>query len=157
VSADKPKGGSSDETELEQREYSSPACSLREIEQEAAARNRVTIFHNPACTKSRQTLALIREAGIEPRIVEYLRTPPTEAELLAIVQRLRISPLDLIRKNEAVFLENYAGKSLTDMQWIEAMVAHPILIERPIVVRGADAAIGRPPENVKRLLELNGT
>lgn len=133
-------------------EFSSPACSLQEIEKEAAARERVIIFHNPACSKSRETLALIRAAGIEPRVIEYLKTPPTEAELYAILQRLRLSPLELIRKNEAVFREQYAGKSLTDMQWIEAMVANPILIERPIVLRGSEAALGRPPENVRALL-----
>ena len=81
-----------------------------------------------------------------------MKTPPTEAELDAILQRLGLSPLELIRKNESIYREQYADKSLTDMQWIEAMVANPILIERPIVLRGSEAALGRPPENVKRLL-----
>jgi arsenate reductase len=112
----------------------------------------LTIYHNPACSKSRETLALLRSRGHEPRIVEYLKTPPTEAELSAIVRKLGIEPLQLVRRNEQVFKDKYAGKTLDDKQWIKAMVANPILIERPIVVRGAAAAIGRPPQNVEALL-----
>ncbi|MGH8237458.1 MAG: arsenate reductase (glutaredoxin) [Steroidobacteraceae bacterium] len=112
----------------------------------------LTIFHNPACSKSRETLALIRERGHEPHIVEYLKTPPSEAELSAIVRKLGIKPLELVRRNEQVFKDKYAGKTLSDQQWIEAMVADPILIQRPIVVRGERCAIGRPPEDVERLL-----
>ena len=113
----------------------------------------LTIYHNPACTKSRQTLELIRASGHEPRVVEYLKTPPSEAELTAIVHKLGIAPLQLVRRNEQVFKDRYAGKTLSDAQWIEAMVAHPILMERPIVVRGNAAAIGRPPQNVEPLLK----
>ena len=112
----------------------------------------LTIFHNPACSKSRETLALIRERGHEPHIVEYLKTPPSEAELSAIVRKLGIKPLELVRRNEQVFKDKYAGKTLSDQQWIKAMVADPILIQRPIVVRGERCAIGRPPEDVERLL-----
>jgi arsenate reductase (glutaredoxin) len=112
----------------------------------------LTIYHNPACSKSRETLALLRSRGHEPRIVEYLKTPPTEAEFSAIVRKLGIEPLQLVRRNEQVFKDKYAGKTLDDKQWIKAMVANPILIERPIVVRGAAAAIGRPPQNVEALL-----
>lgn len=112
----------------------------------------LTIYHNPACSKSRETLALLRSRGHEPRIVEYLKTPPTEAELSAIVRKLGIEPLRLVRRNEQVFKDKYAGKTLDDKQWIKAMVANPILIERPIVVRGSAAAIGRPPQNVESLL-----
>ena len=115
-------------------------------------RETLTIYHNPACTKSRETLALIRARGHEPRIVEYLKTPPSEAELTAIVRKLGITPLELIRRNEQVFKDQYAGKTLADKDWIKAMVKHPILIQRPIVVRGDAAAIGRPPEDVERLL-----
>ncbi|HEV7715817.1 MAG TPA: arsenate reductase (glutaredoxin) [Steroidobacteraceae bacterium] len=111
-----------------------------------------TLFHNPRCTKSRATLALLRERGVEPRVVEYLDTPPTAAELTAIVAKLGIEPEQLVRKGEEVFKANYAGKTLTDPQWIAAMVKHPILIERPIVVSGKRAVIGRPPENVNALL-----
>ena len=115
-------------------------------------RETLTIYHNPACTKSRETLALIRSRGHEPRVVEYLKTPPSEAELTAIVRKLGIKPLELVRRNEQVFKDKYAGKTLDDKAWIKAMVANPILIQRPIVVRGDEAAIGRPPEDVERLL-----
>jgi arsenate reductase (glutaredoxin) len=140
-----------DPDEPEQREYSSPACYLHEFEQQQAG-NVVTIYHNPACSKSRETLALIRASGIEPRIVEYLETPPGETELAAIVRKLGIAPADLVRNTEAVFREKYAGRTLDDAAWIRALIADPILIQRPIVVRGEAAAIGRPPENVKKLL-----
>ena len=115
-------------------------------------RETLTIYHNPACTKSRETLALIRARGHEPQIVEYLKNPPSEAELTAIVRKLGIKPLELIRRNEQVFKDKYAGKTLADKDWIKAMVKDPILIQRPVVVRGAEAAIGRPPEDVERLL-----
>lgn len=115
-------------------------------------RTTLTIYHNPACSKSRETLALIRERGHQPHIVEYLKTPPSETELSAIVRKLGIKPLDLVRRNEQVFKDKYAGKTLSDKEWIKAMVADPILIQRPIVVRGDAAAIGRPPEDVERLL-----
>lgn len=111
-----------------------------------------TIFHNPKCSKSRATLELLKERGVQPQVVEYLKTPPTAAELKAIVTKLGIRPEDLVRKGEAIYKENYAGKTLTDAQWIEAMVRHPILIERPIVIQGDKAVLGRPPENVLALL-----
>jgi arsenate reductase (glutaredoxin) len=113
----------------------------------------LTIYHNPACTKSRETLALIRERGFEPHIVEYLKTPPSEAELSAIVRKLGIKPLELVRRNEQVFKDKYAGKTLADKEWIKAMVANPILMQRPIVMRGEAAAIGRPPQDVEPLLK----
>ena len=115
-------------------------------------RETLTIYHNPACTKSRETLALIRSRGHEPRVIEYLKTPPCEAELTAIVRKLGIEPLELVRRNEQVFKDKYAGKTLWPKEWIKAMIKDPILIQRPIVVRGDEAAIGRPPEDVERLL-----
>jgi arsenate reductase len=111
-----------------------------------------TIYHNPKCTKSRATLALLQEHGVEPTVIEYLKAPPTATELKAIVAKLGIKPEALVRKGEDLFKANYAGKTLTDAQWIDAMVKHPILIERPIVVSGARAVLGRPPENVQPLL-----
>jgi arsenate reductase len=111
-----------------------------------------TIFHNPKCTKSRQTLALLQEGGAEPKVIEYLKTPPTAAELKAILAKLGMKPEQLVRKGEDVYKEKFAGKTLTDAQWIDALVKNPILIERPIVVSGDRAVIGRPPENVKTLL-----
>jgi arsenate reductase len=129
-------------------EYSSPACYLHEFEDDA-----LTIYHNPACSKSRATLELARASGVPLTVVEYLKTPPSAAELAVIIARLGLAPADLVRKGEAVFKERFAGRRLSDAQWIEAMVAHPILIERPIVVgaRGG-AVIGRPPENLRALL-----
>lgn len=111
-----------------------------------------TIYHNPRCTKSRTTLALLQQHNIEPIVVEYLQTPPTEAELRSLLNKLGMQPEQLVRKSESVFREEYAGKTLNDTQWIDAMVSHPILIERPIVVRGERAVIGRPPENIESLL-----
>jgi arsenate reductase len=112
-----------------------------------------TIYHNPRCSKSRSTLELLQEHGIEPRVVEYLKTPPSAQELKAIVTRLGIRPEQLVRKTEDVYKSQYAGRTLTDAEWIEAMVRDPILIERPIVVSGERAVLGRPPENVTQLLK----
>jgi arsenate reductase len=111
-----------------------------------------TIYHNPRCTKSRATLELLRQRGIEPVIVSYLETPPNAAELRAIVTKLGIVPEQLVRQGEDVYKAKYAGKALSDSQWIKAMVEDPVLIERPIVVHGQRAVIGRPPENVETLL-----
>lgn len=113
----------------------------------------LTIYHNPKCSKSRETLALLEGRGIRPRVVEYLKAPPSAAELSDIVARLGIRPESLVRKGEDIYKAKYAGKTLTDAQWIEAMVRDPILIERPIVVAGGRAAIGRPPERVLELLD----
>jgi arsenate reductase (glutaredoxin) len=117
-----------------------------------ASSDKLTIYHNPSCTKSRETLALIQANGIQPHVIEYLRKPPTAAELISIVQKLRISPEELVRKTEPVYKEKYAGKVMDDKQWIAALVADPILLQRPIVVRGREAVIGRPPENARKLL-----
>ena len=111
----------------------------------------VTIYHNPRCSKCRATLALLEERGARPKVVEYLETPPSVAELRTIVRKLGIEPQDLVRRGEEVFKEQYAGRTLTGAQWLEVMANHPILIERPIVVRGAKAVLGRPPEKVSQL------
>lgn len=111
------------------------------------------IYHNPRCGKSRATLALLRENGIEPQIVEYLKQPPSASELRAILSALGMKPEQLVRRGEDVFKTTYAGKTLTDAQWIDVLVEHPILIERPIVVSGKRAVVGRPPENVMQLIE----
>jgi arsenate reductase (glutaredoxin) len=131
----------------EPREYSSPACYLHEFDMKP-----ITIYHNPRCTKSRETLALIEAAGIRPQVIEYLQTPPTTSELKSIAKKLGIKPIELVRKGEAIYKEKYAGKELSDAEWIAAMVADPILIERPIVVGDKGAVIGRPPEKVKTLI-----
>ncbi|UII32007.1 arsenate reductase (glutaredoxin) [Fulvivirga ulvae] len=112
----------------------------------------LTIYHNPRCRKSRETLNIIEDSGAMVEVVEYLKTPPAKGDLKRIVEKLGIKPEDLIRKGETVYKEKYKGKSLTDDEWIDAMEENPILIERPIVVKGDTAVIGRPPENVKDLL-----
>jgi arsenate reductase len=112
----------------------------------------VTIYHNPRCGKSRSTLALLEEKGITPQVVEYLKTPPSAAELREICRKLGIRPEQLVRKGEDIYKTEYAGRTLSDAEWIEAMARHPILIERPIVIRGSRAVIGRPPENALDLL-----
>lgn len=111
----------------------------------------VTLYHNPRCSKSRQALALLREKGIEPAIVEYLATPPDAAELRRVLGLLGIGPRALLRAKEA----REAGlddPALSDDALIEAMVANPIVIERPIAVAGGKAAVGRPPERVLDVL-----
>ena len=113
----------------------------------------VTIYHNPRCSTSRKTLELIRAKGIEPTIIEYITTPPSEAELEKILALLGMEPRQLIRTKEAVYrdlrLENH---QVTRRQLIQAMVEHPILIERPIVLSKGKAALGRPPERVEAIL-----
>lgn len=112
----------------------------------------ITIYHNPRCGKSRAALALLEDRGIAPNVVEYLKTPLDAPTLSALVKQLGIRAEQLIRKGEDVFKDHYAGKSLTEQQWIQAMVDHPILMERPLIVRGARAVIGRPPEKALELL-----
>ena len=113
----------------------------------------VTIYHNPRCSKSRQTLQLLTDKDIEPELVLYLENPPSKTVLKELLAKLNISPRELLRKGEAEYKENgLADASLSDEQLIEAMVKHPILIERPIVVNGSKAALGRPPENVLKIL-----
>ena len=111
------------------------------------------IFHNPRCSKSRQTLAMLQERGLDPKIIRYLETPPSPDELAGLLAKLGIPPRALIRKGEAPYTElGLADNSLSDAQLIEAMATHPVLIERPIVVHQGRAALGRPPEQVLELL-----
>ena len=112
-----------------------------------------TIYHNPRCSKSRQTLALLEERGISPRVVDYLKTPPSAAELRAILKKLGLRPRDLMRKGEPRYAElGLKDCDADDDTLIALMVANPILIERPIVVSGGKAALGRPPESVLEIL-----
>jgi arsenate reductase (glutaredoxin) len=114
--------------------------------------SRWTLYHNPRCSKSRAALELLEKHGIAPQVIDYLKTPPSAAELRSIVRMLGIPPEQLIRRGEDVFKTQYAGKQLSDDQWIEAMAANPILIERPIVIRDQRAVLGRPAENVAKLI-----
>lgn len=113
----------------------------------------LTIYHNPRCSKSRQTLQLLRDRGIEPRIVEYLTSPPSAAELDRILSLLDRTPRDLMRRKEALYRElGLDDPSLDRAALIQAMVEYPILIERPIVLANGKAALGRPPEDVLAIL-----
>lgn len=109
------------------------------------------IYHNPRCSKSRSACVLIAENGITAEVVEYLKTPPSREELRTLLKMLGMKPVELVRQGEAEFKAYYTGRTLTDEEWLDALVAHPILIERPIVVRGDKAVVARPPE---RVLEL---
>ncbi|HFD79941.1 MAG TPA: arsenate reductase (glutaredoxin) [Gammaproteobacteria bacterium] len=111
------------------------------------------IYHNPRCSKSRQTLELLRERDIEPEIVEYLKTPPDCAQLERILDLLGLEPRQLMRRNETEYRElGLDDDTLSREQLIQAMVEHPRLIQRPIVVHGQRAALGRPPEAVLDIL-----
>lgn len=113
----------------------------------------VTIYHNPRCSKSRATLALIEARGIKPKIVDYLKTPPSAAELKAILRKLGLTPRDILRTGETIYAElGLKTRDLDDDALIALMVKNPILIERPIVVAGDKAAVGRSPENVLAIL-----
>ena len=113
----------------------------------------VTIYHNPRCTKSRQTLELLRRQGLEPNIIEYLKYPPRKSELTEILALLGLPPRALMRKKEEAYKTNDLDTpGLSDEQLVAAMIEHPILIERPIVLANGKAAIGRPPENVLEII-----
>ncbi len=115
--------------------------------------SKITIYHNPRCSKSRQSLQLLQEQGIEPTIVEYLQTPPSKSKLQALLTLLDMEPRELMRTNEAEYKENHlADTTLSKAQLIDAMIAHPKLIQRPIIVNGDKAVIGRPPENILEIL-----
>ncbi len=112
-----------------------------------------TIYHNPRCSKSRQTLALLEAKGVEPDVVLYLEDSPDAQTLKDLLKKLGLQARDLLRKGEDIYKElGLSDPSLTDAAIIDAMVAHPKLIERPIVVKGKRAVLGRPPENVLELL-----
>ncbi len=113
----------------------------------------ITIYHNPKCSKSRQTLELLKEKGIEPKVIEYLKNIPTKEELKELIKKLNITPKDLLRTNEDIYkeLKKQNGEP-NEMQAIEWMLENPKLIERPIVVKNDKAVLGRPPENIKNLL-----
>jgi len=108
----------------------------------------IQIYHNQRCGKSRNCLLALQESNKEFEIINYLNTPPTATELTLLLKKLNFAPIELIRKKESIWIENYKGKNLTDDQIIQAMVENPILIERPIVVKGDQAIIGRDLDQV---------
>ncbi|MDJ0614125.1 MAG: arsenate reductase (glutaredoxin) [Rhizobiaceae bacterium] len=112
----------------------------------------VTVWHNPRCSKSRQTLALLQENGHEPAVIEYLKDAPSKAEILQALVKLEISAHDLMRRREKVYKELGLSKESSDKALVQAMHENPILIERPIVFANGKAAIGRPPEAVLKIL-----
>lgn len=113
----------------------------------------ITIYHNPACGTSRNTLAMIRASGVEPQVIEYLKTPPSKAELQGLLQKMRISPRALLREKGTPYAElNLGDTSLSDEALIDAMLQHPILMNRPVVVTAKGAALCRPSELVLPLL-----
>lgn len=113
----------------------------------------VTIYHNPRCSKSRQTLQLLVDQGIDAEIIEYLKTPPSAADIKKILSMLNMQALDLMRKKEPEFRENHLDDDqLSEADLVDAISKHPKLMERPIVVNNGKAAIGRPPENVLGIL-----
>lgn len=118
-----------------------------------AAMAKVRIYHNPRCTKSRETLALLAEHGVEPEVIDYLKEPPSEQEVEQLIDKLDIEPHALLRTKEAPYAELGLSKKSARAQVARAIAQHPILLERPIVVVGKRAAIGRPPEIVLPLLE----
>jgi arsenate reductase len=111
------------------------------------------IYHNPRCSKSRETLSLIEQRTKKIEIVEYLKDNLSVIELEEIIKKLGINAIDLVRKKEDIWIENYKGKDLTEKEMVEAMVKHPKIMERPIVVNGEKSIIGRPPENVLTILD----
>lgn len=117
----------------------------------AAAKNDVVIYHNPRCSKSRQALELLRERGKEPRVVEYLKAAPSATEIKALLDLLGVPPHELLRKGEEAYAKLGLSKDSSKAEVAKAIAAHPILLERPVVVVGKRAVIARPPE---RLLEL---
>ena len=115
---------------------------------------KIKIYHNPRCSKSRQTLQLLQDKNITPEIILYLESPPTKAELKDLLKKLGISPRDLLRTSEQAYKEaGLSDASLTEQQLLQAMITEPKLIQRPIVVAGDKAVLGRPPENALELIK----
>jgi arsenate reductase len=113
----------------------------------------ITIYHNPRCSKSRQALALLEEHGVQPDIVLYLEAPPSASDIAGLLKKLGISAAQLVRQGEEEYKACGLSKNASDKDIVAAMARHPKLIERPIVVRGNRAVLGRPPENVLALLD----
>lgn len=112
----------------------------------------IQILHNPRCGKSREGLAILQESGKEFEIIKYLEDNPSKKQLNEIIKKLNVGALKLVRQNESIWKENFKGKDLSEDEIIDAMVANPILIERPIVINGNKAVIGRPPLEISKII-----
>jgi arsenate reductase len=110
------------------------------------------ILHNPRCRKSREGLKILEDSGLQFEIIDYLNDPLSKEEIKDLLSKLGLEPIDLVRKNEAIWKENYKGKTLSADQIVSALAKHPKLIERPVVVVGNKAMVGRPPENILKIL-----
>lgn len=115
----------------------------------------IRIYHNAKCSKSREGMCLIQDAGANVEVIEYTKTPLSEEELTDIIHKLGIKPKDLVRTKEETYKTKFADRKMTPKQWIKAMIKHPELMERPIVVKGDKAVIGRPPSLIVDLLKDN--
>ncbi|MBP6311621.1 MAG: arsenate reductase (glutaredoxin) [Flavobacteriales bacterium] len=111
-----------------------------------------TIYHNPRCSTSRKALALLEENGIEPKVIEYLKTPPSPKELELLVMKLGVKAEDLLRKKEPMFKKKYSKYKFNEHEWVKVMHENPTLIERPVIVKGNKAVIARPMENLTDLI-----
>jgi arsenate reductase len=112
----------------------------------------ITIYYNPRCSKCREVAALVSEQGYNTELVKYLDTPPSKKELSSLLLKLGMKPLELIRKGEEKFKQHFAGRTLSDDEWLDALVAYPVLTERPVVVRGNKAVVARPAVKVLEIL-----
>lgn len=112
----------------------------------------IQILHNPRCTKSREGLLFLEAEGIQPEVIRYMDHPLTSEEIKAILRKLDIPAIEWVRKVETIYKEEYQDKDLTEDQWVEAMAKHPRLMERPVVINGDKAVIGRPAENIRKIL-----
>jgi arsenate reductase len=110
------------------------------------------IYHNNRCSKSREACSILEEEGVKFETIEYLKTPPSQKEIKDLLKMLGLKAEGIVRKSELLFKEKFANKKLTEAQWIKALADNPILIERPIIVKGNKAVIGRPPEKVLELI-----
>lgn len=108
----------------------------------------IQIYHNPRCGKSRNCMLFLEESNNEFEVINYLKTPPTASELVALLKKLKFKPIDLVRQKETIWIENYKDKKMTDAEIIQAMAENPILIERPIVIKNGEAIVGRDLEKV---------
>ncbi len=115
--------------------------------------DRIIIYHNNRCSKSREALSILQNEGVNFETIEYLKTPPTQKDIKELLNKLSMKAQDIIRKGEPLYKENFADKKLSENEWVKALADNPILIERPIIVKGNKAVIGRPSEKVLAFLK----